>query len=77
MMSLSASTQFRKENGQETYKNPRNLAAGTIKLLDFEEAQKRSLNIVTYGIGAFEPTDLFSQPKSIPREIKSFGGFLY
>ena len=61
---------IRKENGQETYKNPRNLAAGTIKLLDFEEAQKRSLNIVTYGIGAFDPTDLFSSQNNIQYKLK-------
>ena len=64
---------IRKENGQETYKNPRNLAAGTIKLLDFEEAQKRSLNIVTYGIGAFEPTDLFSSQNNIQDKLKLWG----
>lgn len=63
---------IRKENGQETYKNPRNLAAGTIKLLDFEEAQKRSLNIVTYGIGAFEPSNLFSSQKSIQEKLKQW-----
>ena len=64
---------IRKENGQDIYKNPRNLAAGTIKLLDFEEAQKRSLNIVTYGIGAFEPTNLFSSQKSIQDTLKDWG----
>lgn len=63
---------IRKENGQETYKNPRNLAAGTIKLLDFEEAQKRSLNIVTYGIGAFETSNLFSSQKSIQEKLKQW-----
>ncbi|MDA0848983.1 MAG: NAD-dependent DNA ligase LigA [Verrucomicrobia bacterium] len=64
---------IRKENGQDTYKNPRNLAAGTIKLLDFEEAQKRSLNIVTYGIGAFEPSSLFSTQQSIQEKLKDWG----
>ena len=64
---------IRKENGQDIYKNPRNLAAGTIKLLDFEEAQKRSLNIVTYGIGAFEPSSLFSTQQSIQEKLKDWG----
>lgn len=64
---------IRKENGQDIYKNPRNLAAGTIKLLDFEEAQKRSLNIVTYGIGAFEPSSLFSTQQSVQEKLKDWG----
>ena len=64
---------IRKEKEQDSYKNPRNLAAGTIKLLDFEEAQKRSLNIVTYGIGAFEPSSLFSTQQSIQEKLKDWG----
>lgn len=64
---------IRKENGQETYKNPRNLAAGTIKLLDYDEAQKRSLNIVTYGIGAFEPSNLFYTQKDVQEKLKQWG----
>lgn len=64
---------IRKENGQDIYKNPRNLAAGTIKLLDFEEAQKRSLKIVTYGIGAFEPSSLFSTQQSVQEKLKDWG----
>lgn len=64
---------IRKESGHETYKNPRNLAAGTIKLLDFEEAKKRSLNIVTYGLGAFEPDNLFSSQQSIQEKLKHWG----
>ena len=63
----------RKETGQDTFKNPRNLAAGTIKLLDFEEAKKRSLNIVTYGLGAFEPANLFSSQISIQGKLKDWG----
>lgn len=37
-----------------TYANPRNLAAGTVKLLDPKEAAKRPLRIVLYGIGHCE-----------------------
>ena len=64
---------LRKEKGQDIYKNPRNLAAGTIKLLDYKEAQKRSLNIVTYGIGAFEPQSLFSTQQSIQEKLELWG----
>jgi DNA ligase (NAD+) len=45
----------RDEAGEERYANPRNLAAGTIKLLDPREVSERSLELVLYGIGACEP----------------------
>jgi len=41
----------REEAGLETFANPRNLAAGTVKLLDPAEVAKRPLDIVLYGIG--------------------------
>ncbi len=43
--------------GLEPYANPRNLAAGTLKLLDSAEVAKRRLEIVLYGLGAFEPAE--------------------
>jgi DNA ligase (NAD+) len=45
----------RDEEGEERYANPRNLAAGTIKLLDPREVAQRRLEIVLYGIGACDP----------------------
>jgi DNA ligase (NAD+) len=39
----------RDEAGEERYANPRNLAAGTIKLLDPREVAERKLEIVLYG----------------------------
>jgi DNA ligase (NAD+) len=45
----------REEQGEERYANPRNLAAGTIKLLDPREVAQRRLEVVLYGIGACEP----------------------
>ncbi|MFT3831142.1 MAG: NAD-dependent DNA ligase LigA [Opitutaceae bacterium] len=45
------------EAGLEPYANPRNLAAGTLKLLDAGEVAKRRLEIVLYGLGACEPTE--------------------
>jgi DNA ligase (NAD+) len=45
----------RDEEGEERYANPRNLAAGTIKLLDPREVATRRLEIVLYGVGACEP----------------------
>lgn len=45
------------EAGLEPYANPRNLAAGTLKLLDPTEVAKRRLEIVLYGLGACEPAE--------------------
>ena len=43
------------EAGHEPYANPRNLAAGTLKLLDPALVASRRLEIVVYGRGACEP----------------------
>ncbi|HEX2855629.1 MAG TPA: NAD-dependent DNA ligase LigA [Opitutaceae bacterium] len=45
----------REEAGEERYANPRNLAAGTLKLLDRSEVARRKLEIVLYGVGYCEP----------------------
>lgn len=62
----------RAKAGQPLYANPRNLAAGTIKLLDPAEARKRPLNIVLYGIGACEPADYFQAQSEIQENLKSW-----
>lgn len=59
----------REAEGQPLYANPRNLAAGTIKLLDPNEARSRKLNIVLYGIGACEPDNFFSTQTSIQEKL--------
>ncbi|MCL4118225.1 UNVERIFIED_CONTAM: hypothetical protein GTU68_053867 [Idotea baltica] len=40
--------------GIEPYKNPRNAAAGALKLLDPKEARKRGLRFVSHGVGHVE-----------------------
>lgn len=40
--------------GVEPYKNPRNAAAGALKLLDPKEARKRGLRFVSHGVGYVE-----------------------
>ena len=40
----------REEEGLELWANPRNAAAGSLKLLDPKEVAKRGLNIITYAI---------------------------
>ena len=51
----------REKNGEALYANPRNLAAGTIKLLDSRQVAKRKLAVVVYGVGYCEPDFLESQ----------------
>jgi DNA ligase (NAD+) len=47
--------------GEELYANPRNVAAGSIKLLDAAEVARRGLAIVLYGLGYCEPEVVRSQ----------------
>jgi len=54
----------REEAGEERYANPRNLAAGTIKLLDPREVAERRLELVLYGIGACEPAKAGGETQS-------------
>ncbi len=44
--------QEREEDGLTPFANARNLAAGSLKLLDPKAAQKRSLKLLFYGLGA-------------------------
>jgi DNA ligase (NAD+) len=44
----------RSARGLEVYANPRNLTAGTLKLLDPRQAAERHLRLFTYGLGACE-----------------------
>ena len=47
--------------GLEEFANPRNLAAGTVKMLDRTEVAKRALNIIVYGLGYLEGGSTDSQ----------------
>ena len=62
----------REAAGQPLYANPRNLAAGTIKLLDPAEARTRQLDIVLYGIGACEPGNYFQAQSEIQQKLKDW-----
>lgn len=62
----------RKAKALPLYANPRNLAAGTVKLLDPTEARRRKLNIVLYGIGACEPGKYFSAQSEIQQKLKDW-----
>ncbi len=45
-----ALNQKKQEKGEELYANPRNAAAGSLKLLDYKEVYARGLKVVGYGI---------------------------
>ena len=52
--------QEREKKSLPLYANPRNLAAGTVKLLDPKEARQRKLEIVLYGLGFCQPENHFN-----------------
>lgn len=60
---------LRTKSEQPLYANPRNLAAGTVKLLDSSEARNRKLDIVLYGIGACDPVDYFARQSEIQEKL--------
>src|ERR1051326_8124829 len=64
----------RKVAGEETFANPRNAAAGSLKQLDPRIVAKRPLDIILYGLGHVE--DAVEQPKThsdVLAWIKSLG----
>jgi len=58
--------------GEELYANPRNLAAGTVKLLDPAEVARRKLAIVLYGLGYCEPA-IVSGQSDLQKRLKAWG----
>ncbi len=61
----------REAEGEALYANPRNLAAGTVKLLDQVEARKRRLSVLCYGLGACEP-QAFASLSDFKRRLKDW-----
>ena len=51
----------REKRGEALYANPRNLAAGTLKLLDPQLVAERNLSLVVYGLGHLQPDTIPSQ----------------
>ena len=58
--------------GMPRYANPRNFAAGTIKLLDPEVAAERRLEIVLYGLGYCHPPT-FSRQSEFQDQLNRWG----
>lgn len=55
----------RADKGQEPYANPRNLTAGTLKLLDPRQCAERHLRLFTYALGATEGVTLRTHLESL------------
>ncbi|CAI8261249.1 MAG: DNA ligase [Opitutia bacterium UBA7350] len=62
----------REKNGESLYANPRNLAAGTVKLLDPKEARNRQLEIVLYGLGACSPENFFNSQSEVQEKLRNW-----
>jgi len=61
----------REEEGLETFANPRNAAAGSLKLLDAKEVAKRKLGLVCYGIAEGQsPVDT---QEELQAQLKKWG----
>ncbi|MGF1484358.1 MAG: NAD-dependent DNA ligase LigA [Opitutales bacterium] len=65
--------QEREEGGLEVFKNPRNLAAGTVKLLDPSLSAKRPLEVVLHGLGHCEPKRPTETQSDFHAQIESWG----
>lgn len=62
----------RAEQGLEPYANPRNLTAGSLKLLDPKQCAQRRLRFFAYGVGPFEGIDLRTHRQALAT-LKQFG----
>ena len=60
------------EKKLEQYANPRNLTAGTLKLLDPKLSSERKLKLFAYGIGAVEGITIKSHMDAL-KQVKKFG----
>lgn len=62
----------RSESEEQLWANPRNAAAGTLKLLNPQEVDRRQLSVVFYGIAEESTVSLSSQSEGLEL-LKSFG----
>ena len=62
----------RNKRGLDLYANPRNLTAGTVKLLDPKEARSRKIEIVLYGLGACNPPNYFLTQSQFHQSIQKW-----
>ena len=69
---LERINKIQEEEGEEPYANPRNLTAGTLKLLDPQECAKRKLSLFSYSLGALDGIDVDTHLEALDL-LKKFG----
>ena len=69
---FAALNRAREKAGEALFANPRNAAAGTLKLLDSREVAKRPLAVVFYGLGEVLGETTGSQ-RELHRQIEKWG----
>jgi len=62
----------REKQGLELFANPRNAAAGSLKLLDSREVSKRPLDVIIYAVGELAGID-FATHEQMIENLKAFG----
>jgi len=63
----------REKNGETLFANPRNAAAGTLKLLDPREVAKRNLSCFIYALGVTEGWEIPDTHFKVLQVLKDFG----
>ena len=69
---FAALNRSREKKGEPLFANPRNAAAGTLKLLDSREVAKRPLAVVLYGLGE-APDLILETQEQLHRQILAWG----
>lgn len=69
---FEAMNREREAAGEETFANPRNAAAGTMKTLDTKVVARRGLDIFLYSVAHLRPTRLTGQWEAL-RQLRSWG----
>jgi len=64
---------IREKNGETLFANPRNAAAGTLKLLDPREVAKRNLSCFIYALGVTEGWEIPDTHFKVLQVLKDFG----
>ncbi len=62
----------KEEAGEDVWANPRNAAAGSLKLLDSNQTKERELSIVVYGIAESAP-DRYKTQEIVHKSLKKLG----
>ena len=69
---FQALNRVRQDEGEKTFANPRNAAAGSLRQLDAAITAKRPLRLFCYGVGRYEQPSVKSQ-QQILEQLQSFG----